>query len=112
MPGQRPVHRNFAVIDGERATHLDHGLLFAIGKLPVIECTLVLADDNAAMCLQIAWFAGSAMLRQIVGRGTEQAAVGGDLASQDTAVGRCAKTDADIERMLGEIKRGGRRVAG
>ena len=67
MAGQGPVDRNFAMIDCQRATHLDHGLLLSVRQLPVVESAVVFADHDATMGEEVTRFERDALLRQIVG---------------------------------------------
>lgn len=105
VAGQRPVDGDLAVVGAERAADLDHGLLLAVRELPVVEGGVVFADDDAGMRLQIARRGGAAICRQVCGSGAKQAAVDGDFAGEDAGIGRCAKADADVHGVFGQIER-------
>ena len=101
---QRPLHGDAAIVGGQVAARFDR-LGLALLAACEFEHTIglaPLADADEIVARQIGRGFGLAMARQVVGRCTQQALVARDLSGNHAGVGRWAKADAHIKRIVAQ----------
>jgi hypothetical protein len=105
VPVQRPAQHAFAVVGGQRAAHLHRFGPGALAQVPAAEGLVAFADEQARVARQVAWGLGLAGTPQVGRRSTQHAAMVGQQARGQAAVGQFAKTDLQVETLLHDVHR-------